>query len=136
MTITLREGGYYRTRNGLKAGPAVLLHESDAGYARMSLDGDMRYFHLDGTHGNDVAIKNIPDYDLIAEWHDGPVRVVTRKQIVPGTYGIVRVFERDNEWLPLRIEMPALGYSSAELRAAAATLTEIADALDDGVTAS
>jgi hypothetical protein len=63
----------------------------------------------------------------------GPVRTVTRKEIVPGAYGIVRILAKPtNDAFPdhahVRIDD---GLSSpADLRAAAATLTEIADALE------
>lgn len=57
-----------------------------------------------------------------------PVRTVTRKEIVPGTYGIVNVAVAPGyaaTWIENRF------YSPAELRAAASTLIEIADALGD-----
>lgn len=56
----------------------------------------------------------------------GPVRTVTRqvKEIVPGTYGRVRVTEG------MYVHVNSMS-DPVQLRAAAATLIEIADALDD-----
>lgn len=58
----------------------------------------------------------------------GPVRTVTRREIVPGQYGALAVAAVAED--SVRIEAP--GYLNvAALRAAIATLTEIADALED-----
>lgn len=59
----------------------------------------------------------------------GPVRTVTRKEIVIGQYGIVNV-EADRPTGNPRIIVSAVP-TPAELRAAIATLTEIADALEE-----
>jgi hypothetical protein len=73
-----------------------------------------------------VAFDKLPsENDLIAEWQEGPVRTVTRKEIVPGWYGIVRVTNMGD------VSIPAPGQDPAQLRAAAATLIEIADALEE-----
>lgn len=53
----------------------------------------------------------------------GPVRTVTRKEIVPGVYGKVQVFGSLNVSTELM-------QGADELRAAIATLTQIADALE------
>jgi hypothetical protein len=58
----------------------------------------------------------------------GPVRTVTRKEIVPGVYGCVKVHDPGSKFVRINMD-DALGV--AELRAAAATLIEIADALED-----
>jgi hypothetical protein len=55
----------------------------------------------------------------------GPVRTVTRKEIVPGKYGIVKVASTKCIGIPFYI------HTTAELRAAAATLLEIAEALEE-----
>ena len=55
---------------------------------------------------------------------DGPVRTVTRKEIVPGVYGAVGV--QDGCLVNV-----AYMRTADELRAAAATLIEIADALEE-----
>lgn len=56
-----------------------------------------------------------------------PVRTVSRREIVPGTYGIVRVFEDETVHVAC-----ARKHTPAELRDAARIFTEIADALEEG----
>lgn len=71
--------------------------------------------------------------DLIAEWADEPaapqpagtVRIITRKEVVSGVYGAVVV--SDNGRLVRVGYMP----DAATIRAAIATLSEIADAMEE-----
>ena len=62
----------------------------------------------------------------------GPVRTKNVKEIVPGEYGIVRILEIPKTPFPMHVNLRIdHGLSSAtELRAAAATLLEIAGALE------
>jgi hypothetical protein len=60
----------------------------------------------------------------------GPVITETVKRIVPGVYGAVTTSERNDSGV--RISFPAARLDATELRAAIATLTEIADALEGG----
>lgn len=69
--------------------------------------------------------------DLIAEWTDaptGPVRTVTRKEIVPGVYGGLRVsMAHGAVFLSMDDEAE---HDASDIRHLIATLTEIADALE------
>lgn len=77
------------------------------------------------------------DAPYLGEWRilstadtpTGPVRTVTRttKEIVPGVYGAVRV---DQTCYGKVAKLSLQCANTAELRAAIATLTEIADALE------
>ena len=58
----------------------------------------------------------------------GPVRTVTRKEIISGFYGAVKVAPYDDERVFVHVSSTL---SAAELREAIATLTEIADALGE-----
>ena len=69
------------------------------------------------------------------ELDEGPVRTVTRKEIVPGVYGVVSVASQFADATPVAlwkhgIEAPMVTLNSTELRSAAATLIELADALE------
>jgi hypothetical protein len=77
--------------------------------------------NVDGTLWNAFAhqITHIPTSPV------GPVRTVTRKEIVPGWYGIVGVSNAKTVGIPVYSRNPV------ELRAAAATLLEIAEALEE-----
>lgn len=125
-TLKLEEGGFYNTRDGHKVGP--MRYWGD--YYTAEHDGTGRLWNSTGAHGA-KNIPNRPGYDLIAEWTDaptGPVRTVTKREIVFGQYGAITV-----EWDGLYDASVLVGrvYGATELRAAIATLTEIADALEE-----
>jgi len=121
--MQIEAGKYYRTRDGRKVGPMVASPLIDYpfkdGSGFMSFTTDGHRFCADEHHT-----------DLIAEWTEaptGPVRTVTRKEIVPGVYGNVIV------WNDGSGDVSVMNMRTAtELRAAIATLTEIADALEGG----
>jgi len=126
--MKLEVGKYYRTRDGEKVGP---MRADPRGRARGFEWADEHdwAWRADGT----FDIRRLEcDEDLIAEWVDepaapqpaGPVRTITRKEVVPGTYGDVFVDEDGD----VRV-----GYMSdaADIRAAIATLSEIADAMEE-----
>jgi hypothetical protein len=90
-------------------------------------DGDLRYTDVNG----DKEVCLIPsDWELIPA---GPVREVTRKEIVSGTYGRLRIDAGLTGTVLLGIEdgidTPQTHWTEKELRAAAATFIELADAL-------
>lgn len=117
--MKLEVGKYYRTRDGRKVGP-------------MQKFNSYRNRHPWESHGclwtdDGVAYLGMyPDQNIRAEWIDepaSPVRTVTRKEIVPGTYGKVRVTGG------MYIHVNSMS-TATELRAAIATLTQIAEALE------
>jgi len=121
--MQIEVGKYYRTRDGQKVGPMVantfIDYPFKDGSGLMSFTTDGHRFCADEHHT-----------DLIAEWTEAPtshVRTVTRKEIVPGVYGNVIV------WNDGSGDVSVMNMRTAtELRAAIATLTEIADALEGG----
>lgn len=128
MVLTIEEGKFYRTRDGRLVGPMI---RSNVGKWTDIANG-FQWSYDNGMHCHkDVGCP----YDLVSEVpNSGPVRTVTRKEIVPGEYGIVRVLAKpeDDPFVHAAHVRIDDGYStSSELRAAAATLIEIADALGD-----
>lgn len=125
--IKLEDGEYYRTRDGRKIGPA----ESK------STDGS--YFEFEGPwgmlHGGDGVYRgDDAGLDIIAEWEDGPVREVTRRAIIPGTYGRIGVGLKYDRGIWIEIigdETGSLILTAEELRSAAMVLSQIAEVLDD-----
>jgi hypothetical protein len=121
------ESQYYKTRNGQKAGPMVM--NDSAGW-----DGKVGHL-IRSWHPNGLHLMDDRDLDLVAEWDGGPVRTVTRKEVVPGVYGAVRVYSASDMRARVYIGhsefREPLSLEPDELRAAAATLTEIADALGE-----
>ena len=132
--MKIEAGIFYKTRGGEKVGPITLvsppLHETWAGYGEDS--AITRTYFADGQW-----IKGEPtDNDLVSEWTDeptGPVITETVKRIVPGVYGIVRVGGVRYGKALIQVSMAERelweGADAEQLRAAAATLLEIADAL-------
>lgn len=123
--VKIEAGKFYRTRAGRKVGPMV----------RMSRDLVWPWtdpkrtatWREDGTQSFTPGKDS--DIDLVTEWTEGPVRTVTKKEIVPGVYGAVVVVgpigaSRANVCVNGNL-------SAAQLRAAAATFLELADALDN-----
>lgn len=135
-TLKLEVGKYYKTRDGWKVGPMAASKGHDEHFV---VDG-LGLFTSDGVFGwvsGGVRNAPAPSWDLIAEWTDaptGPVRTVTKREIVPGTYsGGVTVVSADDLIAGCRVSIAtALGHADAgQLRAAIATLTEIAGALEE-----
>lgn len=121
----LEVGKFYKTRDGRKVGPVFMDGDNDP---FVWFDQNGGCWAIDGEDGNAVGnIGSKTSGDIIAEWTEepaGPVRTVTRKEIVPGTYGRVRI--TNGGYVHVNSMKDA-----AELRAAIATLTEIADAMEN-----
>ena len=129
--MKIEAGKYYKTRDGRKVGPTI---ENDFpnSYYPFKTSGGL-YVMADGTANNGWNFDS--KSDLVAEWSEGPVRTVTRKEIVPGTYGRVAVGQPYGSTVPVSVGSSILapwaqGLTPAELRAAAATFVELADALE------
>ena len=131
--MKIEEGKFYRDRSGRKAGPMASHPLFNDRWPFRCQDGFT--YRLDGTQAYYEGVES--PHDLIAEWTDGPVREVTRKEIVPGTYGRVRVEWMVEDQIVINLTdrdgngIDRGNFSAAELRAAASTLTAIADALEE-----
>ena len=125
--LRIEAGRYYKTRDGEKIGPMYDHGGNDWPFTEPGSDAPC--WSRDG-HLWDEKSKN--PCDLIALWQEptsqGPVRTktVTTKSIVPGTYGIVSVRMDPHA----NIAIVRGTHTAEELRAAAAILLEIAEALD------
>lgn len=93
-------------------------------YLKSHKFGDINYYEQWDTVSNfRIISRATPD-------QQGPVRTVTRttREIVPGVYGDVKVHDPGSKLVRINVDA-AMDY--VKLRAAAATLIEIADALED-----
>ena len=123
MGLKLEVGKMYTDRTGNVRGPMRLI--KNPAWHKFT-DGNLSW----GEYGTALSTGTEFDNDLIAEWPaepTGPVRTVTRttKEIVPGVYGQLRVYP-DGE-----VQIVASTLTVANIRAAIATLTEIAQALEE-----
>jgi hypothetical protein len=128
--VNIIEGRYYKTRDGRKVGPMFPTGDFDDKWTARSTGIDLPHWHDNGSHYS----GSIRDTDLIAEWQDGPVVTETVKRIVPGVYGALGVGTVENGTVRVGFERMASVYlplTAPELRAAAAVLTQLADALED-----
>ncbi len=130
--MQIEVGKYYRTRDGRKVGPMAQSEWPECAH----IEGQGGLWNWNGSPHFPFNEDTDSPY-LIAEWNEaptGPVRtvtrkeiVVTRKEIVPGVYGNVIV------WNDGSGDVSVMNMRTAtELRAAVATLSEIADALEGG----
>lgn len=142
--LRIEEEKFYRTRDGRKLGPTKPYQSiaPDGPYAECHWEAGPYVYQDDGTFWNNANPRN----DLVAEWHlstavepTGPVRTVTRKEIVEGEYGRIRVLPLagvSDKHVGVRFtsgDVPLASLNAAELRAAAAVLIELADALTQHV---
>lgn len=137
--MKIEEGRYYKTRDGRKVGPVTIdISEKEslrvraphleAGFVAAWFE-DGRFYEKPGS-----------TYDIVALWNEGPVRTVTRKEIVPGEYGHILVDRTANDGSLVLLGFKSTGgiypqvrsyFTSTELTAAIETLTTIRDALDE-----
>lgn len=132
--MQIEAGKYYRSSDGRKFGPMRIWPSDRECWGDEASTGLWR---PDGS-AHFVDAKDSPR--LVAEWTDaptGPVVTETVKRIVPGYYGVVEVTidASLHSEVGIRISSingpgrPELYLDADELRAAAATLLELADAL-------
>lgn len=132
--MKIEEGKSYLDERGAKWWP----HGRDSGIRQspwrvMNDYGQIRFVSDDGIGSEGFRLVSEAPPDPSPETAPtGPVVVETAKRIVEGVYGLVRVDVHRSARV-FYID-PEDGYQATpeQLRAAAATLTEIADALDEG----
>lgn len=127
--LRIVEGRFYKTRDGQKVGP-LRRGENDNDAYWVSPRGQLGGGYGCAWYEDGVFWRvNESPNDLVAEWVDSPVRTVTRKEIVPGVYGIVEVGDADRN--EVAVSLDAGWHKADELRAAATVLNELADALSE-----
>lgn len=133
--MKIEVGKYYRTGSGNKVGPMRLYNDgywaTAQGIGRWGPEGYCWY----GIEGNKI----------VSEWRDeparaGPIRDVTRRELVPGTYGRIRVTgtrksrnEVTMDWYRGDVFMeaiPIVALNAAELREAAHLFNQLAEFLE------
>lgn len=96
------------------------------GYETIVTSDGHNLTYTDKQGDRDVLI-NYPDWEIV---EDGPVRTVTRKEIVPGEYGKVivatGVMSTTTPWVSCEGNL-----TSDELRSAAMVFSQLAEALED-----
>jgi hypothetical protein len=131
MTVVTKPG-VYRTKGGARV--ELFANDNKSWPFWNRHDG---YYDADGDswehrYGND---QHAGMSVIVGPWVEpaeakSPVRTRTVTEIVPGTYGIVQIFERTGISQRPYVCIENRSWDAQDLRAAAATLTQLADALD------
>lgn len=144
--VKLEVGKYYKTRDGRKVGPMQERCDDRCLATYVFNDGIMAWtdegvYNLTRTdHPNDIVSEwsepVMGYYAVTANYLDvppptfktGPIR--TRREIVPGTYGIVQIWEDCAEG-GLVVEIDPTRFTAEELREAAHLFNQLAEVLED-----
>lgn len=131
--MKIEAGKYYKTRDGRKVGPIERNEARGLNEPWPFKFGD-DFFGLDGKSctksdefGSSFGNNMIYSRDIVSQWQDeptSPIRTVTRREIVPGKYGIVTIKECGF------IHINTMG-TPDNLREAAHLLNQIAEALEE-----
>lgn len=138
--MKIEAGKYYKTRDGRKVGPMRELDREQTDYPWKDQYGDLHGDIPDQRYSDSGRQIGMPiSHDLISEWQDeapSPIRTVTRREIVPGSYGKVDVrlkYGSDNV-VSVRLGTSVHGselMNAEELREAAHILNQIAEFLEE-----
>lgn len=131
--VKIEEGKFYKTRDGRKVGPAKRIPDVkdwpwDVGDSNLRRDNGMAGGY--GAYG--------PEYDLISEWPDeetGPIRTITRREIVPGQWGNINVncVVDGNVFINVRDDFGHVAFNAEQLREAAHLFNQLAEFLEGEV---
>lgn len=127
--VRIQEGRFYKTVQGHKIGPAVRNEEGTI--YKWSLGGPWRY-QDDGTAGNGIGEQQY--YSAVAEWQDtpltqGPIREVRKREIVPGSWGIVALYKSEVSGISIGID--EVNPTPEQLREAAHLFNQLAEVLEE-----
>ena len=120
------EGGRFRIRRGDVIGP---MFPAQSGHARGVMYCPRTSIYV-FTNGKADLLPGNSAYDLVERLDNvSPVREVTRKEIVPGTYGMVKTGRVSVSGETVSISIEERFYTADELLHAAKILMDIAEAL-------
>lgn len=126
--MKIEKGKFYKTRDGRKVGPM----RDDWNYESLfkfhvtvgELDGDL--WEISGKNYRSA------ERDLVSLWQDetpSPIQSKTVTEIAHGTYGHVSIIDSCTKYVRLSVNGGL--FEASELRAAALTLTQLADFLEE-----
>lgn len=131
--MKLEEGKFYKTRSGLKFGPAEAVNPFGSScWVVPSNNGHPATYD---SYGNRISPCCSNEEDLVSEWHDGPVRTVTRREIVPGIYGkvFINCYDEFANTVSLNVkeDFGCVSFNAEELREAAHLLNQLAEFMEE-----
>lgn len=120
--MKIEVGKYYLDEYGKIEGP-MKAYDGSRGEYYITTECDDRVWCSNGQY---YGIEG-EGFNLVKEAFTSPIQVVTKKEFVPGVYGIVNVSKVSKPTLCPK----ARDYSSQELRQAAKVFGELADYMDE-----
>lgn len=123
-------GKSYKTKSGLRASCIGL----STNMFQIRVDGvtsfvDDGCFWLDDKGIFNGLKEKFGDLSIVSEWNEGPIRTVTRKEIVVGEYGKIAIIDSNEQ--SVRLSLIYSGFDSSDLRSASKLFIELADALEE-----
>lgn len=133
--LRIEAGKYYKTRDGRKVGPIKSYEDR---YFHKASFACREWTYLE--NGKWAGSLNNDNRDLISEWSEEPIRTVTRREIIPGVYGRIKItgtyqgnrvtMDWDRNDI-ITAAVPIVGMSAEELREAAHLFNQLAEALGE-----
>lgn len=123
--MKIEAGKYYKTRDGRKVGP---MREIDRELTDYPWTDQVEEMPMQRYNDWGEEVGEPSSHDLISEWQDeatSPIRTVTRREIVPGNYGLIQIF--DNGCMYIETD----SYTAEQCREAAHLLNQIAEVLQE-----
>lgn len=132
--MKIEEGKFYKTRDGRKVGPMIpqkpgVYDDEWKWTCEHEFKGNQSKVWEDS--GNYDAGGRANPGDIVSEWSTSPVVTKTVTEIVPGTYGIVRLSGVIHSTKELNLSIDGEWHSFSAVTDAIATLTAIRDALQE-----
>ena len=109
-------------------------YKPDKTYTVKSCDESMVKTDFDG-NGNGENGWFIDNFELVTPAPSSPIRTVTKREIVAGTYNQFQIFNGNPGVVNVKTDGKYICLKSAELRAAATLFNELADVLDENTPA-
>lgn len=121
--MKIEAGKYYKTRDGRKVGP---MREIDRELTDYPWTDQIEEMPMQRYNDWGEEVGEPSSHDLISEWQDeapSPIRTVTRRQIVPGVYGSLHVYNDGTYGV--------IDSNPDNIREAAHILNQIAEVLEE-----
>lgn len=130
MSMEIVKGEFYRSANGEKVGPMM-----PAGAKFIRKVGDGFSWNPDGTcHVCYGGVRS--DHQLVSKWEDGPVRTVTRREVVEWSDDVLTVVPHEDGHILIGFKHPHdqhyISLSKKQMLSACMIMSQIAEAMDDG----
>lgn len=131
MSVNIVEGVFYKRADGMKCGPAKV---DDRTKFPWNIPPSGQGFHAYSSDGKSILERQ--NFDIISEWSEGPVRTVTRREVVEWSDDILTVVPHEDGNVLIGFKHPHdqhyISLSKKQILSACMIMSQIAEAMDDG----